>query len=242
MDYSDLSYDTTTPFLECNNNDLTFSVKDIPQGKKAESKTHKVPTLWFISYSLAGISVEWFEWIEYRVKLPFENWYSIMFLDFQGTSKVLSSKKGARKKSELPKENGASSIQLQKYRAFDPIALPAEMWFVSWVYHEHESPTCKNPRYAALRALRSIFKMYSQQLAWAILLFFEGIMSLSNSSCFVPMLKNIMIGQESMLIILPRVFTWQEVVNTFWRSHDYFMCVQCCSYGNGWDKLSLCIY
>jgi hypothetical protein len=50
-----------------------------------------------------------------------------MFLDFQGTSKVLSSKKGARKKSELPKENGASSIQLQKYRAFDPIALPAEM-------------------------------------------------------------------------------------------------------------------
>ena len=61
------------------------------------------------------------------MKLPFENWYSIMFLDFQGTSKVLSSKKGARKKSELPKENGASSIQLQKYRAFDPIALPAEM-------------------------------------------------------------------------------------------------------------------
>ena len=45
MDYSDLSYDTTTPFLECNNNDLTFSVKDLPQGKKAESKTHKVPTL-----------------------------------------------------------------------------------------------------------------------------------------------------------------------------------------------------
>ena len=41
-------------------------------------------------------------------------------------------------------------------------------------------------------------------------------MSLSNSSCFVPMLKNIMIGQESMFImILPRVFTWREVVNTF---------------------------
>ena len=42
MDYSDFSYDSTSPLLECNNNDLTFSAKDIPRGKKAESKTQKV--------------------------------------------------------------------------------------------------------------------------------------------------------------------------------------------------------
>jgi hypothetical protein len=55
---------------------------------------------------------------KFLIKLP---------LSLQVNNKVLSNKKGARKKSELPKENGASSIQLQKYHSFDPIALPAEM-------------------------------------------------------------------------------------------------------------------
>jgi hypothetical protein len=32
------------------------------------------------------------------------------------------------------------------------------MWFVSWVYHEHESPTCKNPRYAALSRAPKYFQ------------------------------------------------------------------------------------
>ena len=46
MDYSDISYHTTTPLPECNNNDLTFncSVKDTSYGKKSETKSHcKVP-------------------------------------------------------------------------------------------------------------------------------------------------------------------------------------------------------
>ncbi len=38
MDHSGSSYDTTTSFPECNNNDLTFSAKDISHGKKAENK------------------------------------------------------------------------------------------------------------------------------------------------------------------------------------------------------------
>ena len=39
MEYNDISYDTTTPLPECNNNDLTFSVKDSSHGKKADTKT-----------------------------------------------------------------------------------------------------------------------------------------------------------------------------------------------------------
>lgn len=38
MEYSDHSYDTTTTLHECNNNDLTFSVKDSSRGKKSETQ------------------------------------------------------------------------------------------------------------------------------------------------------------------------------------------------------------
>ena len=40
VDHSDFSYDTTRTLPECNNNDLTFSVKDSSHGKRSDAKSH----------------------------------------------------------------------------------------------------------------------------------------------------------------------------------------------------------
>ena len=47
MEYDDIYSHTTTLLPECNNNDLTFSVKDSSHNKKTESKSHSKVKFFF---------------------------------------------------------------------------------------------------------------------------------------------------------------------------------------------------